>query len=181
MLREARLESETVLLAEVDRPRGLKGEVLVTLHTDDISRLDEIGELEIVDRSGRVIRGRLEGWKHHGERAVLKISGVETVDAARALVGSEIRIQRSASPQSPPLGRYFAWQLEGLKVVSPSGEVLGEVVQVLCPSGQTLLEVRGDRGVFLIPGVAPLCRKIDIEGGRIVVDLPEGLVELNAV
>jgi len=174
-------DDDTILLAEVDRPRGLRGEVLVTLHTDDPSRLDEIGDVEIVERSGRRRPARLEGWKHRGERAVLKLTGVDTVEGARALAGAEIRIPREASRQVPPEGRYFAWQLEGLQVVTASGEVLGRVARVLCPAGQTLLEVRSARGEFLVPGVPQICTEVDVEGGRIVVDLPEGLVDLNAV
>jgi len=175
------LRDETILLAEVDRPRGLRGEVLVTLHTDDHSRLDEIDEVEIVERSGGRRTSRLEGWKYHRDRAVLKLAGVETVEEARALAGAQIRIAKEMSRQTPPDGRYFAWQLEGLQVVTAAGEVLGRVARVLCPAGQTLLEVNGARGEFLVPGVPEICREVDVEGGRIVVDLPEGLVDLNAI
>jgi ribosomal 30S subunit maturation factor RimM len=68
-----------------------------------------------------------------------------------------------------------------MKVVTKTGEILGEVVRVLCPPGQTLLEVQGARGSFLIPAVPELVRRIETEAGRIVVELPEGLVDLNAV
>jgi 16S rRNA processing protein RimM len=175
------LERETILIAEVDRPRGLKGEVVVTLHTDDPSRLDEIVDVEIVERSGRSRGARIEGWKHRGARAVVKLSGIDSIEEARAVVGAEIRVPLSAASSPLPAGSYYAWQLEGLEVVSISGESLGRVTRVLCPAGQTLFEVRGTRGEFLVPGVAAICTKIDVEGGRIVVDLPEGLLELNAV
>jgi 16S rRNA processing protein RimM len=175
------LVGETILLAEVDRPRGLRGEVLVTLHTDDHARLDEIVDVEIVERSGRSRSSRLEGWKHRGDRAVLKLAGIETVEEARAIAGAEIRIPREKSRQVAPEGRYFAWQLEGLQVVTLTGEVLGRVSRVLCPAGQTLLEVSGARGEFLVPGVPEICTEVDVQGGKIVVELPEGLVDLNAV
>jgi 16S rRNA processing protein RimM len=55
------------------------------------------------------------------------------------------------------------------------------VSRVLGPAGQKLLEVEGPAGVFLVPLVAAICKKVDVESGRIVIDPPEGLIELNAV
>jgi len=175
------LSAETILLAEIDRARGLRGEVVVTLHADDPSRLDDVTRVEIVERSGARREARLEGWKHLGARAVIKLTGVDTVEAARALAGAEIRVARSESPQEAPPGRYFVWQLEGMTIVDRAGKVLGKVVRVLNPGGQSLLEVRGDRGEFLVPAVPELCREVDVAAGKIVVELPEGLVDLNAI
>ena len=169
-----------VVIAEVDRPRGLAGEVVATLHADDPSRLDTLG-LVIVAGGGGVRETRIEGWKRNGDRVVLKLSGVDTVEDARAIVGSEIRIPRLDAQQAPPPGRYFAYQLEGLEVVNVAGELLGRVVRVSRPAGQTLLEVEGERGVFLLPLVKAICTEVDVKNGRLVVDPPEGLIELNAV
>jgi len=172
----------SIVIAEVHRARGLRGEVVATLHADDPSRLDGLGEVEIVPAGGGAPRSsRVEGWKRAGERVVLKLAGVETVEEARALAGSEIRIRRSEARRMAPEGRYFAYQLEGLQVVNLSGEALGQVVRVMSPGGRTLLEVRSARGEFLLPAVSALCKRIDLEAGKIVVDLPEGLIELNAV
>jgi len=172
---------KSVVLAEVDRPRGLGGEVLARFHADDPSRLDEVGAVEIVGPGGAVIASRLEGWKRCGERVVLKLEGIDTVEAARGLAGSEIRVAPGPARARLPEGRYFAYEIEGLQVVARSGETLGVVTRLLRPAGQTLLVVRGAGGEFLVPMVASICVEIDVERGRIVVDPPEGLIELNAV
>jgi len=178
---EGELPGDSVLLAEVDRPRGLRGEVVARLHADDAGRLDEIESVEIVPVSGASRTARIEGWKRKGDRVVIKLSGVETVDAARALAGAELRIPESAARKEPPAGRYFAWQLEGMDVVGPGGAKLGSVARVLNPSGQSLLEVKGRNGEYLVPLVAAIVVEIDLAAGRIVIDPPEGLIELNAV
>lgn len=170
-----------VLLAEVDRPRGLQGEVLARLHADDPARLDRVGSVEIVAPDGAARRSRLEGWKRCGDRVVLKLSGIESVEAANELRGCEIRVPRSESPERAPDGRYFAHQLEGLRVVSVTGRELGTVSRVMSPAGQTLLAVEGRRGEFFVPLVARICVRVDLEGETIVIDPPDGLVDLNAV
>lgn len=171
----------TILLAEVDRARGLKGEVVARLHADDPARLDEVGEVEIVMPGATPRRARLEGWKRRGERVVLKLSGVESVDEAKALAGAEIRIPSADSPERAPEGRFYAHQIDGARVRSVAGEDLGRVVSVTTPAGQTLLEVDGPRGRFIVPLAGAICVKIDVQRGEIVIDPPEGLIELNAV
>jgi len=175
------MSGDSVLLAEVDRARGLKGEVVARFYADDPARLDEIDEVEIVPPDGVARKARLEGWKRRGDRVVLKLSGVDTVDQARGLAGSEIRIPRGHSAGRAPDGRFFAHQLEGMSVVNGASEVLGRVRRVLAPAGQTLLEVEGPRASFMVPLVGAICVKIDLERGEIVIDPPEGLIELNAV
>ena len=175
------MDGATVVLAEVDRPRGLQGEVLARLHADDPARLDSVGAVEVVAPGAAPRPSRLLGWKRCGDRVVLRLEGVETVEAARALAGAEIRVPRAESPERPPEGRYFAHQIEGMQVVAVNGEPLGVVRRVLNPSGQVLLEVSGAKGEFLVPMVSAICVEIDTERGRIVVDPPEGLIELNAI
>ena len=182
------MAERTILLAEIDRPRGLKGEVVATLHADDPGRLDEVGRVWIVPPGGPRGDGgarreaRLEGWKRRGERVVLKLTGIDTVDEARAVQGFEIHIDASDSPGEAPEGRWFAHQLEGLEVRGPDGGLLGRVARVICPAGQALLVVEGPGGrEWLIPLVPAICVRVDPGVGRIDIDPPEGLLDLNAV
>jgi len=178
------LPRDTVLLAEIDRPRGLRGEVVATLHADDPSRLDSVERAWIVARAGGTsdeassLEVRVQGWKRSGDRVVLKLEGIDSVEEARAVTGTELRIDAADSPGKAPEGRWFAHQLEGLEAVTTGGEVIGTVARVLCPAGQALLEVVGPRGARLVPLAASICVKIDLEAGRIVVEPPEGLLDL---
>ena len=78
-----------------------------------------------------------------------------------------------------PEGTYFDHDLVGCAVCSLDGEDLGKVKEVLRISGNNQLVVTGKRGEFLLPAVEGICREVSIEEKRIVVELPEGLIDLN--
>ncbi|HKY32312.1 MAG TPA: ribosome maturation factor RimM [Candidatus Polarisedimenticolia bacterium] len=171
-------EDGYILIAEVDRVRGLRGEVVVTVHADDPSRMARLATVFMREAGGAWKELAVEGVKRLGERAVVKLSGYGTVEEARTLLGKELFIPLEASTPAPP-GRYYAYQLEGLAVTLKDGSPVGAVREVLSQGAQSLLVVDGPRGEILIPLVAAICTDIDPDRGVVVIDPPEGLVELN--
>ncbi|MEK7409206.1 MAG: ribosome maturation factor RimM [Acidobacteriota bacterium] len=120
-------------------------------------------------------------WEHRG-RLIVKFRGVDSISAAEALRGVEVRIPREQRPEPPP-GEYYHSDLVGCQVVERrTGDRLGEVTGFSDGGGPGLLEVRGVRPgeEILIPFARSICVEIDVAARRIVVDLPEGLKELNA-
>lgn len=75
-------------------------------------------------------------------------------------------------------GEVFYHQLLGLRVTTAEGRDLGEVSEVYELQPADLLEVRGPEGTRLIPFTPQVVAELDLEEGRIVVDPPEGLLEL---
>ena len=169
--------SEYIIIAQIDRVRGLVGEVVVTVHADDPTRMAEIPEVFVKLPSGGYERLAVEGVKRLNQRAVLKLSGYGTVDAARRLVGKELFIPREASTPAPE-GRYYAYQLSGLSVRLGDGTPVGIVREVLKQGAQSLLVVDGPNGEILIPFVSAICVDVDLEGGTVTLDPPEGLLDL---
>ena len=169
---------EFILIAEVNRPRGLKGEVVVTVHADDPERMAGLAAVFLKEGDGyREIA--VEGYKRLKDRAVLMLSGCASVDQARALVGRELFIRAEDSTPAPE-GRYYAHQLLGLTARLKDGTVIGTVEELLRHGPQTLLVVRGAGGEVLIPAVGSICVAFDMENRFITLDPPEGLLELNA-
>jgi len=168
-----------VLIAQVDRPRGLVGEVVVTVHADDPGRMAELGSVLVPDASGEYAEVAIEGVKRLGARAVIKLAGYGSPEEARTLVGKELFIRREASTSAPP-GRYYAYQLQGLTVRLQDGSTVGRIRDVLKPGAQSLLVVEGPRGELLIPMVRQIVVKIDLDAGTVTLDPPDGLLELNA-
>jgi 16S rRNA processing protein RimM len=149
------------------------------------------GELTAIDLSGRP--GRLEGlrevwlfgegarrevesfWRHDG-RPVFKFRGIDTIDDAQGLVGSEVRVPFSQRAPLEP-GEYYHADLVGCEVVErATGEPLGRVTAFHDHGQASLLEV-GDG--LLIPFARAICVEIEPQRRRIAVDLPEGLKDLN--
>jgi 16S rRNA processing protein RimM len=85
------------------------------------------------------------------------------------------------SATSPPTGEdeYWDHDLDGLDVVTVDGEALGVVTEVLHPPGSDVLAVRrGDGSELLVPFVRAIVPTVDLAARRVVVDPPEGLLEL---
>jgi 16S rRNA processing protein RimM len=167
-----------IAIAHIVRTRGNRGEVLADLYTDFPARFDTLREvwLEFADGS-RGLRVIEEAWGHKG-RQVLKFAGTDSISAAERLVGAWVQVE-SRRAMSLPEGTYYDHQLVGCGVRTVSGEDLGEVMEILHIAGNTQIIVRGRHGEIMIPAAGGNCREVSIEGKRIVVDLPEGLVDLN--
>jgi 16S rRNA processing protein RimM len=120
-----------------------------------------------------------EVWEHRGQ-VIFKFRGIDTISAAETLRGIEVRIPIT---ERAPLeeGEYYHSDLIGCAVVDKaSGEALGTVAQVLEVGAAPLLSVTAqDGGEILVPLAKSICVEIDVKGGRIVAELPEGLKELN--
>jgi 16S rRNA processing protein RimM len=76
-------------------------------------------------------------------------------------------------------GTYYEHQLEGCRVETMGGEVVGTVRRVEGGAGGSRLVVEGARGEVEVPLAQEICREIDVAAGIIRVDPPEGLLELN--
>ena len=71
---------------------------------------------------------------------------------------------------------YDAWS----EVYDTDGVRIGEVEDILFTGGTDVLMVRSERGEILIPAARSICVQVDVEAGRLVVKLPDGLLEVNA-
>ena len=116
-----------------------------------------------------------ELWEHKG-RPVVKLGGIDSITAAEALEGCEIRIPK-AERAAPPEDEYYHDDLVGCLVVdSETGKEFGTVTAWRDYGGGGVLEV-DDR--LMIPFARSICVEIDVAAKRIGVKLPEGLLDLN--
>jgi 16S rRNA processing protein RimM len=167
-----------VTVGRVVRPHGNRGHVVVAPETDfGADRFAEgaalFGARGPDEQPLRVIASR----EHRG-RWILGFEGVTTIDGAEALRDLELRIP---ADQLRPLGRggYYAHDLAGCAVENPEGRPVGRVESVLLGSGVPLLVVETEYGEVLVPLAEDICRRIDVAAKLIVIDPPEGLLELN--
>ena len=109
---------------------------------------------------------------------MIGIAGIDTMNAAEALAGQELRVpvDRLASL---PEGTFYRHDLVGCRVETRAGDVVGTVEDVEGTLVGSRLVVAAERGQVLIPLVAAICTTIDPAGRRIIIDPPEGLLEVN--
>jgi 16S rRNA processing protein RimM len=115
-------------------------------------------------------------WEHKG-RVILKFRGIDDMSSAEELRGMELRIPLEDRPPAPEEEFYHS-DLIGCEVVDQSGRSLGHVKGWREYGAAGLLEVKGEKE-FLVPFAKAICLVIDVARKRIVVDLPEGLEDLE--
>lgn len=174
-------------MGRIGRPHGVRGEVHVAAATDAPEQRFAIGmtlgvaaeepssdgEVLAAPRSLRVAKAR---W-HHG-RLIVGFDGVTCREDAELLRGAFLCIDR-ADVGDAGEDAWWDHQLEGLAVLLTDGSPLGRVLETRHSGGQDLLVVgcEGGREV-LIPLVRALVPVVDLQAGHIVVDPPEGLLDL---
>ncbi|MEV0199913.1 ribosome maturation factor RimM [Nonomuraea sp. NPDC050691] len=164
-----------LVVGRIGRPHGIRGDVTVEVRTDDPELRFAVGASIATDPPGR---GPLvvEGRRWHKDVLLVTFAGVAGRDAAESLRGTMLVIDSAEVEPSDDPDEFHDHELIGLAVVTTSGEPVGEVTDVL-HHGQDLLVVgRPGQDDALVPFVRALVPEVDVPGGRIVVDPPEGLL-----
>jgi 16S rRNA processing protein RimM len=169
--------SDWVILAEIVRARGNRGELAVNDLTTGPDRFLELGSMSLIGADDAVKREVEieEAWEHNGF-TILKFRGVDSISEAETLRGLRAAIRPSRRRPLEP-GEYFYGDLVDCQVVDAGNQtVYGRVTAVHEQGGPSgLLELEDG---MLIPFVKDICVGIHPEEGRIEVRLPDGLVEL---
>ena len=167
-----------IAIARIARTRGNRGEVLADLYTDFPDRFETLEEVWVEFGDGHRQQMALEdNWEHKGRR-VLKFVGIDSISEAENYVGCWVVIPAGQAVQLPE-GSYFDHDLIGCSVQDTHGNQLGIVSDILHIAGNCQLVVRGESKEFLVPAVESICTKIDIKGKQILLDPPEGLMDLD--
>lgn len=163
--------AELVAIGRLLRPQGRKGEVLTQALSDQPGRFASLRSAYVPAPGGGSRRIEItSSWPHKG-RFVLKIAGVDSIDAAEGYRGLELRIGEEEL-QPLPEGSYYFHQLRGLRVDEGAGRVLGHVADIVETGGDAVvLVVRGEAGETLIPLAAPFVNEVDLAAGRMRVTL----------
>ena len=173
------MSGEFITLARVRKTQGRHGEVAVELHSDVPDRFRVGLKLFALtqDNSRRELRIE-EFWPHKGH-LVLKFAGVDSISDAEALVGCELQVPRGERAQLDPGWNYVS-DLIGCVVFDADREI-GKIEDVQFGTGEAplLIVVSGGKR-YEIPYAEAYLRSVDLEHKRIQMELPEGMLELNA-
>jgi 16S rRNA processing protein RimM len=157
---------------------GVRGELKVQILTVDARRFGLLEQVFIGLEDEEPVAWLLEGYRLHMGRVLLKLRGCDDRTAAAAMRGYLVQVPRE---EAIPLeeGEYFEHQILGLEVWTAAGELLGEVVDILYTAANEVYVVQGPnlgRRELLIPAIEDVVLEVDLEAGRLVVELLEGLL-----
>jgi|SRR4051794_14831761 len=167
---------DTLLVGRVARAHGNRGQVIVNPDTDFPEQRYRVGQTLLVGAAA--VPRKIVAARFQQGRPIVALEGIETMNDAEALAGAELRVPE-AELEPLPQGTFYHHDLVGCDVSTPDGTALGRVAAVEGPIERSRLVVAGTRGEIQIPLTDAICVSIDPASRRIVVDPPEGLVELN--
>jgi 16S rRNA processing protein RimM len=172
-----------LLVARIGKPHGLRGEVTVQTHTDDPQARfvpGAIYETEASAGSGVPRSLTLSSARLHQKTWLLGFEEIPDRTGAESLRGTRLFIDGEAAVAQEEEDAWYEDELVGLTAVDPHGTTLGEVTGLRTGAAQDQLVLRLAGGSqALVPFVEAIVPEVDVEAGRVVVDAPPGLLELN--
>jgi 16S rRNA processing protein RimM len=169
---------DLIIVARAVRTRGLKGELVADILTDFPERFAQLSELTGVSPGGERKQFALENHWFQNDRMVLKFAGYDSIETAKALVGYEFGVPEAERVELAK-DEFYDWELEGCLVESTAGVAIGKVREVMRTGGVELLVVVNEqRHEVFVPLVASIVTEVDVAQKKIVIDPPEGLLDL---
>ena len=154
----------------------MRGELKVEPLTDDPARYKLLEEVYIEDRRKNYTLYEVEGVRFHKGLVLVKLTGIDDMDAALAVKNQHLAINKS---DRMPLeeGAYYIDDLIGLEVFEEDRR-LGVLKDVLQPGANDVYVLDSDIYPDLyIPAIKSVILNVDLEAGRMDVKLPKGLVD----
>ncbi|MEZ0342601.1 ribosome maturation factor RimM [Mycobacterium sp. pV006] len=170
-----------LVIGRVAKAHGVTGEVAVEVRTDDPEGRFVAG----ATLHGRAPKGDarrdyvIESVRSHGGRLLMRLQGVTDRDGADGLRGTLFVVDSADLPPIDDPDEFYDHQLEGLAVWTVAGVHVGTVAEVLHTAGGELLAVRTEtRTEVLVPFVSAIVVSVSLDEQKMVIDPPEGLLDL---
>jgi 16S rRNA processing protein RimM len=170
-------EPRYLAIGQVAGAHGIQGELKVSILTEEPTRFDRLAVVYVGRAEEQPQPRQVVAYRFHHERVLLRLLGCDDRASAEALRGAYIQVPiEEAIPLKE--GEYYEHQIVGLQVSTTAGESLGEVVEILYTGANDVYVVKSTgRRDILLPAIAGVVVEVDLEAGRLVVEIPEGLRE----
>ena len=162
-----------LVVGRIGRAHGVLGEATIDVQTDDPDLRFKVGSKLTLD-SGQELTIKSSRW--HNQILLLGFEGVNDRNQIEALRDQLISSQVDLSALAP--GEYHYQQLIGCQVYLQNNELVGQVSEVVKLPGQDLLSVDKNGSQVMIPMVKQIIISIDVLEKKIVVNPPEGLLDV---
>ncbi len=156
------------------RTHGIRG--ALKIHPYGESLFELVAGDRLMLRSGQEAALTLVNCRIQGKAVVCSFAEITSIDEAQPFVGQEVFLPVDSLPPTSD-DEYYHFQLIGLIAETPDGDRIGILRTIIETGGNDVYVVDRDGKEILVPAIEGVICKVDLEAGKMVVDLPEGLVD----
>lgn len=158
------------------KPHGLKGQVTLSLDLEAPDNFDQIKTL-FIEVKEKLLPFFIETISAKGNKAYLKLEGIETPEDAQLLARSSVYLPKSSRPKSER-GEFYDDEIVGFEVIDNNIGALGKITAIVQAGPNRLLAVAYNQKEILIPLNGPFVDSVNKRKKRMTVTLPEGFLEI---
>ncbi len=170
------MRDDLLLVGRVGRAHGIRGQIVVNPETDFMEDRFRTGQVLLIGPADHTREYEIRDVRFHQGRPIVGLTGVDTMNDAETLAGSDVWLPESRVAPLPD-GTFYRHDLVGCEVHDATGTRLGSVTAVEGTLDRSYLVVDEH---MMIPLVGHIVTSVDIAARRVTVDPPEGLIDLNA-
>ena len=162
------MADEYLIIAEVLKPQGLRGQVKARPITDDPNRFSGLTDV-FLKRGGAFAPTRITVERIEDDAVYMLVDGVNDRSAAEALRGELIYIDRARAVALPE-GADFICDLIGMIATDDAGREIGELIDVLQPGSCDVYVFKGPLGEVLVPALKSVVREVNTAGKTMILN-----------
>lgn len=165
--------NDKVAIGFASRVRGVKGEMVIQPLTDDLERFSQLKSV-LIFLSGKYKSFDIENSRKFKDRMLVKLAGIDTPEEAKKLVNSYLEIEKKEIPPLPK-GKYYVFNIIGLKVKTVKGENFGEIKEVISYPANDVYVISRSGKEYDLPATKEIIKRIDLKKREMVIQLLPGL------
>jgi len=158
-----------LLIGEIVRPQGIRGEVKVCHYTDDPARFGELTSVLLQEKDNGMVPLAVKGCRVQKNCVFLSFDGISDRNGAETLRGAKLYIDR-AHARKLNEDQVFIADILGAAAYDRKGNVIGTLKEVLSPGGVDVFVFDTPRGRLMVPALKTVLLALDARGGKIVLD-----------
>ena len=161
-------------IGEIVKTRGLRGCLKVLCYVETKNTFAELKFVYIEISSGQKNRFGLRKIDVSGKILFIELEDIPDVESAQALVGCKVFLPEDMLEELPE-GEYYWRDIIGLDVYNEEGKYIGKIESVFPTGSNDVYVCKGEEREILLPAIADVIRKIDVNRRVMTVRLLEGL------
>jgi len=166
-------EPEYLVIGYLRRPHGIRGEMLMDVHTDFPERIKPGVDLFVGESHQQMT---LASNRPHHKGMLVRFRGIKNPEDAGLYRNTWVYVTTASRPKLPD-GEYYHHQLIGLTVMDEENTLLGTLVDIIETGANEVYVVRNDSGrELLLPAIPDVIQDIQLADGRMRVRLLDGLI-----